>query len=111
MVARELIVNCNGSSQLFVVDDLDSITNGDLLSRVQQRMRDDDAEFLPDSSNCLCEGPYAGKPLDDRRVREIDAMLHRLMVELGSINQGSELKQKPIYLWFCHCNKTILILP
>jgi hypothetical protein len=108
MAGRSVLIHFNEANELFAIDDFNATTVGDLLKLAQHRVWEGDEDILADPSECLCEGPYALTPLDDVRLREIDEMLQRLIPPY-SFNEGLEIVQEPIHLWFCNCNKKVFV--
>jgi hypothetical protein len=96
MGGRTIIIHYNELTELFNTEDFNTTTVHSLLQYAQQRFYEDDVDLFAGPSDCLCDGPYASKPIDDIRLR--------------SINERSEILQQPIHLWFCNCNKLIFVL-
>jgi hypothetical protein len=107
MTARRVLIHFDEANELFYIDDINTITVVYLLNCAQHRFYGE-YDILVDPSECLCEGPYALKALDDIRFREIADMVQGLLPP-DSVNEGSEIVQKTIHLWLCNCNKIVFV--
>lgn len=106
MPSGKVIIHLGDKQELFEINDFNSITVADLLKRAQLRFYGDLTDIITNSSDCLCEGPYATTGLDDVRFRAIVQML-QTPVSQSSVDQESNILHNPIHLWYCHCKKTV----
>jgi hypothetical protein len=106
MPGGKVIIHYDDRQELFDVDDFNNVTVESLLKRAQLRFYEGLEELLADPDDCLCEGPYLTKGIDDVRLRAIVQMLQEPMAQ-NHINQEPDIIQKPVQLWFYDCNETI----
>jgi hypothetical protein len=107
MGEREFLINFKEWTELIKINNSGTITVADILTHAQHRFYESLGQILADT-DCLCEGPYASKPIDDARLNEIEEMLKK-KVSYHYFTEKTETKKQPLQLWVCNSNETIFV--